>query len=95
MTIPAKRPVHVNNCTSLIFLLQGLRYKDYHVVAAPAPIQPPAPIPTKSLSYFSPSVKDIDGTWSFEEFDTVKEFGKQMEERGVLEWWRKAMDFTS
>jgi hypothetical protein len=77
-----------------MLLVQGLRYKDYHLVAAPAPMPPTAIIPLKSLSNYTPPAKGAESIWSFEELDTVKEFGKQMEERGLLEWWRKAMDFT-
>lgn len=74
-------------------LLQGLHYKDYHLVAPPALIDTP---PTKSGQQSTSRGEDANSTaWSFEEIDTVKEFGKQMEERGVLEWWRKAMDFTN
>ncbi|KAF2483647.1 hypothetical protein BDY17DRAFT_297774 [Neohortaea acidophila] len=29
------------------------------------------------------------------ETDSVADFGRQMEERGVLAWWRKAMGYTS
>jgi hypothetical protein len=77
-----------------MLLLQALRYKDYHLVAAPAPVPRTSIITTESPLNNTPSAKAADSTWSFEELDTVKEFGKQMEERGLLEWWRKAMDFT-
>jgi hypothetical protein len=30
----------------------------------------------------------------FFETDTVKDFGRQMDDRGVYAWWRKAMGFT-
>ncbi|ERF70463.1 hypothetical protein EPUS_04741 [Endocarpon pusillum Z07020] len=75
-------------------VVHGLHYKDYHLVAAPAAIKP-TPAKSGPQSTPSSSAKDADNTWSFEEIDTVKEFGKHMEEKGVLEWWRKAMDFTS
>ena len=83
-----------NRFSRLISILQGLHYKDYHLVAAPAAIEP-TPAKSGPHTTLSSSAKDADNTWSFEEIDTVKEFGKQMEEKGVLEWWRKAMDFTS
>ena len=89
----ALQNLHSRICVLLTFVLQGLRYKDYHLVASPGLVEttpsksgPPTMSPVKV-----PDVVD----WSFEEVDTVKEFGKHMEGKGVMEWWRKAMDFTS
>ena len=79
-------------CVRLTFLLQGLRYKDYHLVAPPAPLEP---ISASCDPHTKPSLKSSEPSWSFEEVETVKEFGKEMEHQGVLEWWRKAMDFAS
>ena len=34
-------------------------------------------------------------TTGLHELDTVKDFGAKMERRGVLRWWRKAMEFDT
>lgn len=72
-------------------IVRDLRYKDYHLVAAPAPIENNP----SSFSSHILSSSNNHSDWSFEEFSTVKDFGKQMEDRCLLDWWRKAMDFTS
>jgi hypothetical protein len=72
-------------------LIQGLRYKDYHLLAAPAPV---GSIVTQAKSSTKSDARDSDSNWSFEEVETVKDFGKCMEDQDILEWWRKAMGFT-
>lgn len=34
-------------------------------------------------------------TTGLHEVDSVKDFGAEMERRGVLEWWRTAMEFET
>jgi hypothetical protein len=41
-----------------------------------------------------PAKEAIDETTGLFETDSVKDFASAMEQRGVLEWWRKAMGFT-
>ena len=38
--------------------------------------------------------KDRDGEIGLFESDTVKDFAAQIQDRGVLSWWKKAMGFT-
>lgn len=64
-------------------LLQRLRYKDFQLAARPAAVD-----------------QEVDGrsrepiSTGLFETDSVKDFATQMENRGVLEWWRKAMGYS-
>jgi len=66
-----------------LMTIQNLRYKDYQLAARPAEIDLEK----------EPDAAQSNKTGLFES-DTVKEFGYQMQQRGVYEWWRKAMGFT-
>jgi hypothetical protein len=80
--------IHITH--SNLSVHQGLHYKDYHLITPPTAMttNPTKPNPPAQ----EPKPKS---DWSFEELDTVKEFAAQMDDRGVLEWWRKAMDFAT
>ena len=59
--------------------IHRLRYKDYHLIA---------------------SVRDQIASGEvnpgvLEEVKTVSEFGARMEEKGLTDWWRKAMGFVN
>jgi hypothetical protein len=41
-----------------------------------------------------PAKEAVDETTGLFETESAKEFASAMEQRGVLEWWRKAMGFT-
>lgn len=58
-----------------------LRYKDYQLVS------PTAVLPGRAAG--------ADDLFAFQEVESVKEFGAKMEEKGILEWWRKAMGYVS
>lgn len=62
---------------------QNLRYKDYQLVSRTAAVHRENP----------PDKEHMKQTGLFES-DTVKDFGHQMQQRGVYAWWRKAMGFT-
>jgi len=62
---------------------QNLRYKDYQLAARPAEVNRET----------EPSTEQSDKT-GLHESDTVKDFGHQMQQRGVHAWWRQAMGFT-
>ena len=60
--------------------VQGLRYKDYQLVAPTEKAETPS-----SLGEFG----------TLEEVATVKEMGAKMEGADMFGWWRKAMGFSS
>jgi hypothetical protein len=70
------------NVQKWVDTVHSLRYKDYQLVS-----------PTTILAgkAFRPAKESFD----FEEVDTVKEFGARMEQKGILDWWRKAMGYVS
>ncbi|GAB7346999.1 hypothetical protein MBLNU459_g3149t1 [Dothideomycetes sp. NU459] len=59
----------------------NLRYKDYQLASRPTLLQP------ETLS------RSVDGRRGLYETATVKDFGSQMQDRGVYAWWRKAMGY--
>ncbi|KAK3698112.1 hypothetical protein LTR37_017070 [Vermiconidia calcicola] len=64
-------------------VVQRLRYKDYQLASKPA---------ATSLEHSIPSeARDV----GFFETESVKDFGHQMQQRGVFAWWRKAMGYAS
>jgi hypothetical protein len=60
---------------------QSLRYKDYQLAARPAPID-------------SKIIVDYEFGKLFE-VSSVKEFSNRMSERGILDWWRAGMGYTT
>jgi hypothetical protein len=62
---------------------QNLRYKDYQLVSRPGVVE------HERL----PDPEQMMRSGLFES-DTVKDFGHQMQQRGIYEWWRKGMGFT-
>ncbi|KIW01606.1 uncharacterized protein PV09_07078 [Verruconis gallopava] len=62
--------------------VQGLRYKDYHLVARPAEAQ------------LTPSADDSSTRGKLVEVSSVASFAGHMESRSILAWWRKAMNYT-
>ena len=63
-------------------VVHGLRYKDYQLVA-----------PTASTStdcHFDEAKMGV-----LAEVETVKQFAAEMERKGLLKWWRKAMGFQA
>ena len=66
--------------------VHDLRYKDYQLVAPPELVPESAPIK---------DAKNDAVDYDFVELETVKELGAKMEEKGVLDWWRKAMGYTA
>ena len=62
-----------------------LRYKDYQLASRPSSLKRDATVDAGS------HVVERSG---LHEIDTVKEFGVQMEQRGVHTWWREAMGYT-
>ncbi|KAI7406983.1 hypothetical protein KC336_g13474 [Hortaea werneckii] len=66
--------------------VQKLRYKDYQLAARPAEVEREgdrAKIQEEGLN--------VEG---LHETESVKDFAQQMHDRGVFEWWRKAMGYT-
>ncbi|KAK6430759.1 hypothetical protein LTR95_013085 [Oleoguttula sp. CCFEE 5521] len=64
-------------------VVANLRYKDYHLAARPSALVREVSS-TDSLS----AVPDV------REIETVKDFGLQMQRRGVYVWWRTAMGYA-
>ncbi|TIA38391.1 hypothetical protein D6C78_04050 [Aureobasidium pullulans] len=63
--------------------VHNLRYKDYQLVARPAAIQ-----------HENQPTKDSEVRPGLYETETVSDFGKQLQDRGVYAWWRKAMGYA-
>ena len=63
---------------------QNLRYKDYQLVSRPAALRPE-----------TPRLLAAQYTCGLHETYTVKDFGVQMRQRGVYDWWRKGMGFAT
>ena len=61
-----------------------MRYKDYQLLCRPAEKQGDRQ-----------SISDQTINTGLFELDTVKDFGAEMERRGVLQWWRKALEFDT
>lgn len=76
-----------------VAVVQGLRYKDYHLLKKPAPLEDSLTSvePRNLLSKTRDTGERGEG---FEEADSVAAFAARMEERGVLRWWRRAMGYT-
>jgi hypothetical protein len=63
--------------------VHDLRYKDYQLVS------PPGTVPGRPL------VEAAEEVFDFEEVGSVKDFAARMEEKGIIEWWRRAMGYVS
>jgi len=70
------------NVQKWVDTVHGLRYKDYQLVSSTAILAGKPFRPAKE-------------SFGFEEVDTVKEFSARMEQKGILDWWRKAMGYIS
>ena len=55
-------------------------------------VSAPAQIPTPAASRDSRGVGDEVG---IEEVDAVRDFGKRMEAKGILDWWRIKAGFKA
>lgn len=67
--------------------LKSLRYKDYHLVSRPSPL-------SKGIDSGSGHAGNQMPAKVLRERGTVKEFGQDMKDRGIWDWWRKAMGYT-
>lgn len=92
-----------------ILVRQDLRYKDYHLAVRPDRKANAISITSthenakkhvrggskgSKASVASVEEMQVDGLKpGMREVESVKEFGKIMEERGVWEWWRKGMGY--
>jgi hypothetical protein len=59
---------------------QRLRYKDFQLALKPAPIESKVAQPDDRAGLF--------------EVESVKEFASAMERRGIVEWWKRGMEFA-
>lgn len=78
---------------SWVNVVRNLRYKDFQLVTRPDAL-------TDEKSHErEPSrgnkKKDEIAKAGLSEVETVKEFGSLMEERGIWNWWRKGMGYSS
>ncbi|KAJ9629857.1 hypothetical protein H2203_002239 [Taxawa tesnikishii (nom. ined.)] len=64
--------------------VHNLRYKDYQLVSRPAVLERENEASDKMLS-----------KRGLHEIATVKDFGQEMQDRGVYDWWRKGMGYVS
>jgi len=65
-------------------LHQNLRYKDYQLASRVAEVQ----------RENAPDPQQMKQTTGLFESETVRDFGSQMQQRGVYAWWRQGMGFT-
>jgi len=65
--------------TDWVDTVHDLRYKDYQLIAPPLPA--------------APTVVPFRERGILRELDTVKGFAVEMESKGLLQWWRIAMDY--
>jgi hypothetical protein len=74
-----------------------LRYKDYQLAVRPAPVE----LDAEALATLSADrVKALqdrtaDISIGLEEIESVKDYSRWMEERGLLQWWRQGMGYTA
>ncbi|KAM0432328.1 hypothetical protein ACHAPT_004869 [Fusarium lateritium] len=61
--------------------VQALRYKDFRCVAKPAPVEK--------------GKDDGERAMGFDETESVAEFAKEMEGRGLGRWWKRAMGYEN
>ncbi|KAI6828026.1 hypothetical protein KC332_g6811 [Hortaea werneckii] len=66
--------------------VQKLRYKDYQLAARPAEVE-------REGDRAKIQEEGLNGE-GLHETESVKDFAQQMHDRGVFEWWRKAMGYT-
>jgi hypothetical protein len=59
---------------------QGLRYKDFKLASRPAPIESDAGQARQPTGLF--------------EVSSVNQFAAEMENRGLSNWWKRAMEFA-
>lgn len=80
-------------------LVQALRYKDYQLARAPAPIEESrklqsAPATKGQLQNKIDKLSAVsEDTAGYEEVESVAHFAEAIEKRGVLRWWRQAMGY--
>ncbi|KAK4242231.1 hypothetical protein C8A03DRAFT_40359 [Achaetomium macrosporum] len=65
---------------SFVATVQGLRYKDFKLASRPAPIESDAGQRREQTG--------------LSEVESVQEFAAAMEKRGLIQWWKRAMDFA-
>ncbi|KAL5614917.1 uncharacterized protein BROUX77_000754 [Berkeleyomyces rouxiae] len=71
-----------------VSVVHGLRYKDFRCLCKPAPIQPSGNI---QQDYAAKADERLEN--GFHEVESVAEFGKQIDFRGLRQWWQKAMGY--
>ncbi|KAF2725119.1 hypothetical protein K431DRAFT_343119 [Polychaeton citri CBS 116435] len=64
--------------------VQKLRYKDYQLASRPA----------LAVTETGAGVGCASDRGGLHETETVKDFGNEMQQRGVYEWWRNAMGYS-
>lgn len=65
-------------------LPQNLRYKDYQLASRATAVH----------RENAPDAEQMKRTSGLYESETVRDFGSQMQQRGVYAWWRQGMGFT-
>lgn len=88
---------------SWVGIVRNLRYKDFQLVTKPQALtdETGSRGDGREKEKLSKSkmkklgVKENESEAGLAEVETVKEFGGVMEQRGVLDWWRKGMGYTS
>jgi hypothetical protein len=83
--------------------VQGLRYKDFRCVARPAPsvaashqaqeAKTQVQASSSHPSSYPSSPPSADGV-AFRETESVAEFGRELDGRGLTAWWKRAMGYA-
>jgi len=82
---------------SWVNTVRNLRYKDFQLVTRPGIMADERDNANGARNEPSLSKKKTEETSKagLYEVETVKDFGSWMEQRGVWQWWRKGMGYTS
>ncbi|KAH9845631.1 hypothetical protein Tdes44962_MAKER06466 [Teratosphaeria destructans] len=66
-----------------VVTVQKLRYKDYQLAAQPDATRRECDVDVKNMAAVG-----------LYETESVREFGRRMQARGVFEWWRRGMGYS-
>lgn len=77
---------------SWVNVVRNLRYKDFQLVTRPDVLTDEKG--SEREPSWSKKAEKETARAGLSEVETVKEFGGQMEQRGVWHWWRKGMGYA-
>lgn len=100
MYVEGKQQDDVENWVSVV---RNLKYKDFQLVTRPQALtdenqsreEKPGQQMSKSAMKKKAKHEEPQSDIGLAEVESVKDFGSVMEKRGVLDWWRRGMGYTS